>query len=112
MIEAILIDYLGNALDVPVYVMLPDEIPAGAFLVLDRTATDKTNHVVGYDMAVQSYGDTALAAATLNEQVISAMDDLITLDSIASCRLNTSYMFTDITRKRPRYQATFSIVML
>ena len=44
MIEAILIEILG-ALDVPVFVMFPDTMPQGQFLVLDRIGMGKTNHI-------------------------------------------------------------------
>lgn len=112
MIESILIDYLTGVLNVPVYVMLPDELPTGNFIVLDRIGTYKTNHVTTYEMALQSYGDTALDAATLNDAVISAMDDFVVLDSVARSHLETAQMRTDITRKRPRYQCTYEITML
>ena len=112
MIESILVDYLGTELDVPVFVMLPDELPQGNFIVIDRTGTTEQNKIIAYDIAVQSYGDTALSAAELNESVIEAMDELLEDDRFSRIHLNNSYMFTDITRKLPRYQSTFDIVML
>ena len=111
MIEAILIEILG-ALDVPVFVMFPDEMPKGRFIVLDRIGTGKTNYVTSYEMAIQSYGSTALDAATLNELVIETMENAISDDRFARIRLNTSQMQTDTTRKLNRYQSTFEIVML
>lgn len=112
MIEAILIDYLTVALDVPCYVMMPDSMPKGGFIVLDRIGTGRTNYVTSYEMAVQSYGDTALDAATLNELVIEAMDNLLADDRFSRIHLNNSQMQTDTTRKLNRYQSTFEIVMM
>ena len=66
MIEAILITELGTELQVPVFVMFPEDIPQGNFIVLDRIGTAKTNYVTSYTIAIQSYGSTALSAATLN----------------------------------------------
>ena len=112
MIEAILVDYLETELDVPCFVMMPDTMPQGNFIVLDRIGTSKTNHVTSYEMAVQSYGNTAFSAATLNELVIEAMEDLLSDDRFSRIHLNNSQMQTDTTRKLNRYQSTFEIVML
>lgn len=112
MIEAILIEILG-ALDVPdIFVMFPDTMPQGQFIVLDRIGTGKTNHITSYEMAVQSYGSTALDAATLNELVIETMENAISDDRFARIHLNNSQMQTDIAHKLNRYQSTFEIVML
>lgn len=112
MIEAILIDYLGTELNVPVFVMMPDTMPQGNFIVLDRIGTGKTNYITSYEMAVQSYGDTAFSAATLNELVIEAMENLLADDRFSRIHLNNSQMQTDTTRKLNRYQSTFEIVMM
>lgn len=111
MIEAILIEILGE-LDVPVFVMFPDTMPQGQFIVLDRIGMGKTNHITSYEMAIQSYGSTALDAATLNELVIETMENAISDDRFARIHLNNSQMQTDTTRKLNRYQTTFEIVMM
>ena len=113
MIEAILIDKLTTAIQgVPVFVMFPDAMPQGNFIVLDRIGTTKENYVTSYTIAIQSYGATALSAAELNELVIEAMEEMLEDDRFSRIHLNTSNMFTDTTRKLPRYQSTFEIVML
>ena len=48
-------------------------------------------------------------AAALNELVKTAADSLVTLDEIASAKLNSDYNFTDTTTKRYRYQAVYDI---
>lgn len=112
MIEAILIEYLGADLNVPVFVMFPDTTPQGQFIVLDRIGSNKTNYIMSYTIAVQSYGSTALSAAMLNESVIEAMERLLSDDRFARIHLNNGSMYTDTTRKLNRYQSTFEIVML
>lgn len=112
MIEAILVDYLGTELNVPVFVMLPETIPQGNFIVLGRIGNSKTNYITSYTIAVQSYGATALSAATLNESVIEAMENLLEDDRFSRIHLNNGNMFTDTVRKLNRYQSTFEIVML
>lgn len=111
MIEAILVSELETALKVPVYVMFPENYPT-EFIVLDRIGMNKTNYVTSYTIAIQSYGATAFQAATLNESVIDAMEELLTDNRFSRVHLNTSQMYTDTTRKLPRYQSTFEIVML
>lgn len=112
MIEAILVDYLGTELEVPVFVMFPENFPRDEFIVLDRIGTGKTNYVTSYEMAIQSYGDTAFNAAALNEEVIDAMENLLDDDRFSRIHLNNSQMQTDTERKLNRYQSTFEIVML
>ena len=60
-------------------------------------------------LAVQSYGSSDFSAAQLSHSVVQAMLDADTLPEIVSCDLATEYNFPDTTRKRPRYQAVFSI---
>jgi hypothetical protein len=111
MIESVLISYF-NSLDIPCGIMLPDPLPRGGFIVLDRIGTGKTNHVTSYEIAIQSYGDTAFSAASLNEVVIEAMENLLEDDRFSRIHLNNSQMQTDTERKLNRYQSTFEIVML
>lgn len=112
MIEAILIDYLEDELNVPVFVMMPDTMPQGNFIVLDRIGMTKTNYITSYTVAVQSYGSTALSAATLNESVIEAMEKLLSDNRFSRIHLDNGSMYTDTERKLNRYQSTFEIVML
>ena len=48
-------------------------------------------------------------AASLNERVKKVMENIIELDDICSCNLNSDYNYTDTGRKKYRYQAVFDI---
>lgn len=48
-------------------------------------------------------------AAELNEKVKSAMDEIVELDEVTRCELNSDYNYTDTSRKKYRYQAVFDI---
>jgi hypothetical protein len=48
--------------------------------------------------------------AVLNEMVKKAMEDIIEIDAVSRCELNTDYNYTDTETKRYRYQAVFDIV--
>ena len=108
MIEKTIIDYLSGKLDMKVYMEIPEKKP-GAFVVIEKTGSSRINHIESATLAVQSYGQTLVEAAKLNERVKQAMDDVIELPSIGSVRFSTDYNFTDTTLKHYRYQAVYDI---
>lgn len=109
MIEKILIEYLESVFDYPVFAERPTmEIPS-TYIMIDKTGSSKTNHIKASTVAIQSYGPSLLHAAELNEQVIDAMESLVTLDEVSAVRLNSDYNFSDATSKVYRYQAVFEI---
>lgn len=109
MIETIIRNYLITELTVPVYVDVPAE-PPETYVVIERTGGGMEEHIRNAMIAIQSYGASRYTAAELHERVIAVMQDLITLDEVSSCDLNSEYDFTDTTTKRYRYQAVFNIV--
>ena len=110
MLEAIIISYLEDALDVPVYAETPETLP-GTFVLVERTGSRTTNKLCTASIAVQSYAPTMFEAAQLNELVKQAMDieEVGTLDTVAGCHLDTDYNFTDTSQKKYRYQAVFDL---
>ena len=114
MIEEILLNFLSERLDVPVRLTVPTPAP-DRFVVLEKTGADWGDRIDTATLAVQSYGpnardhDGTLDAIRLNEQVKAAMLDADTLPDIVRCTPVTDYNFPDTTRKRPRYQAVFSV---
>ena len=108
MVEKIIYDYLSMALDVPVYVMQPDDAPE-KYVLLEKTGGGVDNKVSTATVAIQSYAGSLYEAAVLNENVKAAMDLIVALPKIGRCHLDTDYNFTDTVRKRPRYQAVYDI---
>ena len=108
MIEETILNYLSDALEVPVRMEVPQE-PPGRFVVLEKTGTGKTNCIPRATIADQSYGTSLLEAARLNEQVKQAMESLDERDEIAAVKLNTDYPYPDTRTKKYRYQAVFDI---
>lgn len=107
MIEEIIQNYLReNAF--PCYTSVPEK-PSGNFCVLEKTGSGYEDGIFTATLAVQSYGSSDFSAAQLSHFVVQAMLDADTLPEIVSCDLVTEYNFPDTTRKRPRYQAVFSI---
>lgn len=108
MIEARIIEYLAETLDIPVYAEVP-EAAEGEFLVVEKTGSARANYLDEATIAVQSYADSLADAAFLNQRVKAAMLNLWTLDDVSAVRLNSDYNFTDTTTRRYRYQGVFVV---
>ena len=109
MIETIVLDYLSEALSVPVSMEVPED-PPDQFVVIEKTGGGEENHIKSATLAIQSVADSLYQAAVLNEAVKTAMDGISDLDSIGRSSLNSDYNFTDTATKRYRYQAVFDLI--
>lgn len=108
MIEIITKDYLAPKIPVSVYMELPSH-PPERFVVLRKTNSTRENFVDTAMFVAESYAESLLEAAILNEQVKNAIDDMIELDTIASVERAGDYPFQDEKNKRYRYQAVYNI---
>lgn len=111
MIELTVLNYLQGALSVPVYMEIPID-PPETFVVLEKIGSSRTDRLDNATIAAQSYAGSLQGAATLNEEVKTAIDNMIELDAISACRLNSDYNFTDISTKKYRYQCIYVISYL
>lgn len=109
MIESIVLDYLNKTLDVPAYMETPEDKPE-EYVLVEKTGSSVENFICSATLALQSYAQSLLKAAELNEKVKVAMDGIIILDDISKSKLNTDYNFTDTTKKEYRYQAVYDLV--
>lgn len=108
MIEKTLLDYLNEQLDDPVYMEFPDNAP-DRFFILEKTGGNRVDHIAYATFALQSYGGSLYATASMNLVGINAMLNAVDLDAVSSVTLNSDYNFADTTRKRNRYQAVFNV---
>ena len=108
MIEKIVLDYLNGVLDVPCYMEVPEK-PIAPYVVIEKTGENETNKILSGTLAIQSYGTSLYNAAELDEEVKTAMESIVELDSVYRCRLAGSYNFTDTSTKRYRYQSVFDM---
>lgn len=111
MIELTVLNYLNDALTVPVKMEVPKN-PPKKFVVLEKTGSSRENYLNAATFAVQSYAGSLAEAAALNEEVKAAIDNMIELDAISACRLNSDYNFTDTATERYRYQCIYVITYL
>lgn len=109
MIETIVLNYLSSVLDVSCY-MEHQENPPEKYIIIEKTGGGSTNKIESGTIAIQSYADTLYEAALLNEDVKRAMENIVILDDVSACTLNSDYNFTDTTKKQYRYQAVFNLV--
>lgn len=109
MIEKTVLDYLCERLDIPVYTETPENPPA-EYIVLVKTGGGIEDYICSATFAIKSISSISLLrAAEINEQVKSAMDDIITLDTIYRSKLNGDYNYTDTQTKQYRYQAVYDL---
>ena len=109
MIEKTVLDYLNEALDVPVYMEMPEKQPK-EFVLIEKTRSSTEDFINLATVALQSYAESMFQAAVLNEKVKKAMDNIIVLDDISRSKRNSDYNFTDTTKKKYRYQAVYDLV--
>lgn len=110
MIEITVLNYLKGKIDVPVLMEVPEKEVPDRFVIVKKIGGGKRNHILSASFAFQSYSLSSLyAAASLDEEVRAAMDDMAELSSIGSCRMASNYEFTDTRTKRYRYQCTYDI---
>jgi len=110
MIEKTIYDYLTSILSTPVYLERPKEIH-GDFVLIERTAGSKTNHLSTATIVCQSHSSSMLNAVSLNAAVKTAMESARSLTNIFSVKLNSDYNYTNQSSfKGYRYQAVFLVV--
>lgn len=108
MIEITVLDFVAERLEVPVRMEVPAK-PPNRFVVLRKTHSSRENFIDTSIFVADSYAESLLEAAKLNEQVMSVMDDLIELNTVSSARRSGDYPFPDTSTKRYRYQAVYDI---
>lgn len=114
MIEQIVLDYLTEHMDVPVFMELP-EVPSEdyptmpeRFILLEKVGGGLNDHIDSGSVAVQSYSLNSLyEAACLDEEMRAVMFGILEQDDISEVRLASNYNHTDTRTKRYRYQSVF-----
>lgn len=116
MMEITIREYLAGVLEVPVFLELPEvpspEYPAWPqrYVLIEKVGGRKENRVSTESFALQSHSLNSLyEAASLDERVREAMDDLAVLPEIGSSSLASNYNHTDTRTKRYRYQCVYDV---
>lgn len=113
MIETIVLDYLKEKFNIPVSM---EEINEPEYILIEKTGAREVNHIKGATLAIQCYSTSLYKAASLNEEVKTAMVGdgvsdygICSTEKVSSCSLNSDYNYTDTTTKNYRYQAVFNV---
>lgn len=108
-IEAIIIAYLQESLGTSfVYAEVPERPPA-EFYVVDKTGGSMVNRIKSSTIAIQTYAQSKVRAAEMNEAVKYSMDGIVELNEIGGIRLNSDYNFSNTAKRQHRYQSVWDI---
>lgn len=109
MIEKVLLDYLNENLgNVKCYMERPADSPE-EYVLLEKTGGGIENMIFNSLITIQSFSDTLLHTAQLNDRVVSLVLNAIDLPEITWVDLNSNYNYTDTGSKQYRYQAVFDV---
>lgn len=108
MIEIIVLNHLRGKLQIPVHLEFPSE-PSDRFVVLRKADSSRENLIDTSMFVADSYAESLLETAKLNELVKTALDSLIELDNVSRSARGGDYPFFDTKNKRYRYQAVQNI---
>lgn len=111
MIEKTVLDYLNNSLEESVFMERPEK-PVYPYVLIELTGGDMENHIKSATIAIQSYAASLFEAASLNEKVLLAMENIISITDVSKCALNSYYNYTNTATKEYRYQAVFDLVYM
>ena len=107
MIETLIIDYLSEHLEVFVGMEAPEQTTD--YVLIDKTGSSRTNHIITSSFAIQSYGTSLYDAMLLNAEVAETMEGFIELDQITRVELETDYNYTNTETKQYRWQSVYNI---
>ena len=112
-IEGTVIGYLAEALGTEhVYAERPIDVP-DEYYIVEKTSGGETNYIQAATVAIQSISRLSLLrAAEMDKAVRDAMRMIIQAEDVSSCKLNSSYNFTDTETKEYRYQAVFDLTYM
>ena len=109
MIEKIVYDFLKSQ-EMNVYFEESDRPESvDEYLIISKTSSGGGEFLRNSTIVIKSYAKSLYLAAMLNEHVKNLMKQIIVLDEITKCSLNSDYEYTDTAKKKYRYQAVFDI---
>lgn len=108
LIEQTILEYLKAELKTDdVYLETPTSLP-DTFVVFRLVDRGKENQINEVTVEFMSYAESKLAAATLDELVREAMENIVSLPNI-SCRFGGGNDNPDTVLKRHRYRCYFNL---
>lgn len=113
MIEVTLLNYLTNALSVPVFMEMPDnpeQLAQTGFVLFEVSSWNVRDGLCHGIVSLQTYAKSKYEASVLNNSVISVMDQARdNLNALSQSALNTAGPSPDTSIKSYQYRATYDI---
>lgn len=109
--EQFYIDYLDEALSVPVSGSVPHPMP-DEFVTVELTGTRSENFIDTVQLVVECWSTSRAAACALYALADAAMRASVSEPAISRCAIETGYNDTDEETHRPRYHARYEVVYL
>lgn len=108
MIEITVRNFLADRIECPVHMEFPPD-PPERFIVLRKADSSREDLLDSAMFVADSYAESFLEAAKLNEQVKTVLDALTEIDSVSSSTRGGDYQAFDTKNNRHRYQAVYNI---
>lgn len=108
MIEKVVLDYLKSK-GISAFMEKNNGIN-GDFVLIEKTGGGEENYIKNSTLAIQSFSNSLYNTALLNEKVKEIMKQIVELDEVSKCSLNSDYNYTSPNTKEYRYQAVFDLV--
>lgn len=109
MIEKTILDYL-NANLVPTVVMERPNTPPEKFYILERTGGSINNQTIANGtFVIQSYAPSLYEAASMNEDAMNVVRNMVALNDVNYVEIEGFYNFTDTATKDYRYQMVLRV---
>lgn len=109
MIEAIIVKYLKEQLNIKVSTETPSNPPNEYLVVMTTNERKIAPNIEACLCSIMAYSDTMQNASELNERVKDAMEQICSLNDVTACNLNAGGNDTDTQRKKYRYRTTYDI---
>lgn len=108
LIEPVILKYLKEKLDVPVYMDMPNALP-DKFVLFEIIDRGRRNFIDQVTVEFHSYAKQRMDAAVIDEEVRMAMEDIIFLPEVAASHFGGGNDATDTAVDRYRYRCYFNL---
>lgn len=107
-IEKIVLDYLTETLSAPVVIETPTA-DLTEYVIFRLYDSGKENHINSATIEFECYSDSKYNAATLDEKLREAMENIVVLNEISASKFGGGSDENDSELNRYRYRSFFNL---
>lgn len=108
MIEKEILDYLNEAMSVPVFMEFPESAP-DEFVAMTKVGSGRADWISNATIEFQCVSTSLLGAATLCDELKTVMDSAVELAKVSKARFAGDYNATFTAGKSYRYKAVYEM---